>query len=162
MSTYSCKSVSWCWRCGWHFWVVLRAAVAITIINGSRYNIRSYILSRHKSRKSRLSISIFRCQLQATILICHLIGYTSWEPDKLQTKYLFPVWFDGNETYAVPWSLLAQASAPHVVFGHMPPHVVFGHMRRQAHYNYLYDVKIADVILPDVIQYDVTLDQSII
>ena len=67
MSTYSCKSVSWCWRCEWHFWTVLRPAVAITIINGSRYSIRSYILSRHKSRKSRLSISIFRCQWHATI-----------------------------------------------------------------------------------------------
>ena len=68
MSTFSCKSVSWCWRCGWHFWTVLQPAVAITIINGSRYSIRSYISSRHKSRRSRLSMSIFRCQLYATII----------------------------------------------------------------------------------------------
>ena len=24
MSTYSCKTVSWRWRCGWHFWSILR------------------------------------------------------------------------------------------------------------------------------------------
>ena len=42
----------------------------MTIINGSRYSTKSYIVSRHKSRRSRLSISIFRCQLYATIDVC--------------------------------------------------------------------------------------------
>ena len=54
----------------------VRSAVAVTIINGSRDSIWWYILSRHKSRKSRLSISIFRWQLYASIVLRHAVAIT--------------------------------------------------------------------------------------
>ena len=49
------------------------------------------------------------------------ICYNNWESDKLQTKCLFPVWFDGNETYLCCNTELIRAGLRHV-----------GHMRRRA------------------------------